>query len=132
MKSIFVVPALVIIIASPTRGQDLSSLVAVLRGAKLIAQDEEYTFLGNFENAYSSNSIFNNFGNHGSEYSSKSIWNKYGTFGSEYSVYSPFNSYSSKPPLIIKNGKVIGYLTTNKYMKGALNPNLLKAISDEF
>jgi hypothetical protein len=132
MKNIFVVPVLIFIIPSSSQAQDFSSLVAMLRGAKLIAQDDENTFLGNFENSYSSKSIFNEYGNFGNEYSSQSIWNEYGTFGNEYSGYSPFNSYSSTPPMIIKNGKIIGYLTTNKYLKGALNPNLLKVIADEF
>ena len=50
----------------------------------------------------------------------------YGQFGGEYSSHSPFNEYSSNPPLIVKNGRVIGRLTVNKYLAGAVDPNLLK------
>ena len=118
--------------ASVVNAQDFSQLVDILRGAKIIAQDDKNTYLGKLANAYDSDSIFNEYGTYGSEYSSKSIWNEYSTFGSEYSSYSPFNSYTSTPPMIIKNGKVIGYLTTNKAIKASVSPNILKAIKEEF
>ena len=112
--------------------QDFSQLVDILRGTRIVAQDDKNTYLGKLANEYDSDSIFNEYGTYGSEYSSKSIWNEYSTFGSEYSSYSPFNSYTSTPPMIIKSGKVIGYLTTNKTIKAGVSPNLLKAIKDEF
>jgi len=124
--------ALICLFIAPMFGQDFSQLVPILRGAKVIAQDERNTFLGTFESRYNSNSIFNEYGSFGSPYSSNSIWNEYGTFGGRYSQFSPFNPYSNQPPMIIKNGKVIGYLTANKAIRGALNPGVLKAISDEF
>lgn len=133
MRSIVAVPALLLgIVCAPAQAQDFSGLVLALRGAKLIAQDEKNTFLGTFENSYASDSMFNEYGSYGSKYSSTSIWNEYGTFGGEYSTFSSFNSHTSTPPMIIKDGKVIGYLTTNKYIQGALNPGLLRAISDQF
>lgn len=133
MRNFLIVPAIVIVLSSVTAvGQDFSNLVMTIRGAKLVAQDDKNTFLGSFESSYASNSIFNEYGSFGSEYSSTSIWNEYGRFGGKYSAYSPFNNYSSTPPMIIKSGKVIGYLTTNKSMPGALNPGIAKAVSDQF
>lgn len=110
---------------SSANSQDLCS---ALNGATLIAQDDSNTFLGKIASPYSSDSIFNEYGTYGSEYSGKSIWNTYGTFGSEYSGVSPHNSYSTTPPMIIKDRKVIGFLSVNKSMKGSVSPNLLKAM----
>ena len=79
---------------------------------------EDGTFLGTFENEYSSNSIYNEYGNYGSKYNSKSIFNKYGNYGSDYSDYSPFNKYANKAPwLMDKKGNYYGRLSINKYSK---------------
>lgn len=53
-------------------------------------------------------------GTYGSEISPNSIWNDIGTYGSDISSYSPFNDITSTPPMIVKNGNTIGYLTVNK------------------
>ena len=100
----------------------------ILNKSTILAQDNNNTFLGKVENRFSSESIFNEYGTYGSEYNSNSIWNKYGTYGSEYNQYSPFNIYSSKPPIFVKNGKIIGYLSTNEYIESSISPNLLKAL----
>lgn len=100
----------------------------IVRGAKVIAQDSKNTYLGEVANSYSSDSIFNEYGTYGSEYSDKSVFNSYGNFGSEYHQYSATNSYSSKPPMLIKNQKVIGYLSANKNMQATIAPNQLKAL----
>ncbi len=107
-----------------------NKLCNAVSGAVLIAQDKNNTKLGNLTNTYDSDSIFNKYGTYGSKYSSESIWNRYGTFGSEYSNYSPFNSYSSTPPMIIKEGQIIGYLSNNKRINNSVAPNLLKAICE--
>lgn len=127
------VPVLMmVLLGAPAPAQDFSDLVIQLRGAKLIAQDEENTFLGTFSNRYQGNSIFNEFGPNGSEFSGTSIWNKFSTFGSEFSQYSPNSQYTSTPPMIVKDGRIIGYLTRNKSIRGALNPGILKALVDDF
>ena len=95
--------------------------------AQVYADDDDKTFLGTIEDEFSSESIFNDYGSYGSEYSSTSIWNDYGTYGGEYSSYSPFNPYSSSPPIIVKSRKIIGRLTVNKYVSGAVDPNWLKS-----
>lgn len=112
--------------------QDLSGLASLLRGASILAQDPGNTFLGKVDNEFSSESIFNEFGNYGSEFSSTSIWNEFSNFGSEFSSYSAFNEFTSTPPMLVKNGKVIGYLTRNKFLRGSLSPNILRALKDEY
>jgi len=127
------VPVLMMVLYGPAApAQDFSNLVSQLRGAKLIAQDGEKTFLGTFSNRFQRDSIFNEFGPNGSEFSGTSIWNKFCPFGSEFSQHSPNNQFTGTPPMIVKNGKIIGYLTRNKLHKGALNPGILKALVDEF
>jgi len=49
----------------------------------------------------------------------------------KYNSLSPFNNYSSNPPLIIKNGKLIGYLTTNESINGGVSPYILKSNKDK-
>lgn len=97
----------------------------IYAGAKVIADDDKHTYLGQIDDEFSPDSIFNQYGTHGSKYSSESIHNDYGSFGGEYSGASPFNKYSSTPPLIVKNGKVIGRLTVNKSVAGAVDPKWL-------
>lgn len=71
-------------------------------------------------NQYDTDSIFNEYGTYGSEYQKLSIFNKYGDYGSPYSNESAFNDYAKKPPAIVYNGKVVGYLSTNNNLKGAV------------
>jgi hypothetical protein len=132
MLRIAVLAAIWCLMSLPAFAQDFTELVDILRGAQILAQNDENTYLGKLVNKYDSQSIFNEYGEYGSKYSSGSIWNEYGSFGGKYSSDSPFNKYTSTPPMIIKKGKVIGYLTTNKNIEGNISPNLLKAIEDEF
>lgn len=118
--------------SSISSAQDFSELVDYLRGAKIIAQDYENTYLGKLSNEFDSESIFNEVGKYGNEFLSSSIWNEFSTFGNEFNSYSPFNELSSDPPMLIKQGKIIGYLTVNKSIEGAVSPNLLKALKDQF
>jgi len=109
-----------------------SEAISLLRGASIIAQDDDKTFLGTLTNELNSNSIFNDIGTYGSDISSNSIWNDIGTFGSDISSCSPFNDITSTPPMIVKNGKIIGYLTVNEIISGGISPHILKALKDEF
>ncbi|MDR0641491.1 MAG: hypothetical protein LBG07_03430 [Treponema sp.] len=94
---------------------------------RIIAEDG--TFLGTFENEYSSNSVYNEYGNYGSKYSSSSIFNKYGNYGSDYSDQSPFNRYASNPPgLYDRRGNFYGTLSINKYASGVTNETYNLAI----
>ena len=100
----------------------------ILNGAVIIGQDSNKTFLGKVTSSYDSQSIFNEFGTYGNEFSSKSIWNEFSTFGNEFNSNSPFNEFSSSPPMLIKNRKILGYLSANKSIKASISPNLLKAL----
>ena len=108
-----------------------NEVCSIVSGAKLMAQDGENTYLGKITNSYTGDSIFNEYGKYGSQYSSISIWNEYATFGNEYSLYSPFNQYTSKPPMIIKNGNIVGYLSTNRTIRASISPNLLRALCED-
>jgi len=91
------------------------------------------TFIGNLSsNVYETKSIFNEYGTYGSKYNAKSIWNEYGIYGSAYSNTSAFNEYASKPPVLMYSGKVIGYVTINKYKKNGISPNALWDWVSEF
>lgn len=104
----------------------VADLKRMLEGAEIYAQDTDNTYLGTITNKYSPDSVLNDYGTYGNKYNRTSIWNTYGTFGGEYSIYSPFNRYSTKPPMIIKNKKIIGYLTVNNMIRNNLDPNVLK------
>lgn len=116
------------ILAVAVSGAHGAEVCDQVKGAVLLAQDDKNTYLGKIASAYDPDSIFNEYGTYGSEYNSLSIWNQYATFGSEYSSYSPNNSYTSTPPMIVKDRKVLGYLTANKSIKSSITPNLLKAL----
>ena len=91
-----------------------------LEGAKIIAEDG--TFLGTLDDHYDSESIYNDYSDHGSDYCSDCIWNEYSDYGSDYSSESPFNEYASDPPILIKDGEVVGTLTTDPYDYDGVDP----------
>lgn len=98
----------------------------------LYSDDGKNLFLGNLTtNAYDADGVFNKYGDYGSEYKSNSIWNTYGTYGSSTGQYSAFNPYSHHPPKIInQEGKVVGYLSKNKFLATVLpviDPTNLKS-----
>jgi len=99
----------------------------VYQGAKIFSDEIEPQYLGTIADEFAVDSIFNDFGEYGSQFSSNSIWNKFGDYGSQFSPYSPFNQFSSSPPFIVKEDKVIGRLTINKTIPGAVDPNWLKS-----
>lgn len=107
------------------------SRYAELKGAKVYAQDDKKTYLGKIADRYDSESIFNEFGTYGSKYSSSCIWNEHSAFGNKHSSLSPFNDSSSKPATIVKDDKVVGYLTTNKAVNGGISPYMLKSLKDK-
>ncbi|GAA0613229.1 hypothetical protein [Paenochrobactrum glaciei] len=117
----------VITLSLPTTGH-AQSLCQQISGANIVAQDG--TFLGNVSSQFDSKSVLNEFGTHGSEFSGQSIWNEFGSYGGKFSDKSPFNEFSSTPPMIIKNGRVIGYLSVQR-ASNTLNPYILKTCKDE-
>ncbi|MEZ5507212.1 MAG: hypothetical protein R3F47_07470 [Gammaproteobacteria bacterium] len=100
-----------------------------IQGSHLYAQDSSRTYLGviDFTGSHSE-SIFNEVGMYGSDMGINSIWNDVGLFGSDVAINSPSNNMTVYPPLIVKDGKIIGHLTKNKYIVSPLivNPDELK------
>jgi len=109
-----------------------SDIARLLNGATVIAQDEKNTYIGKLCNKYDSESIFNEYGIYGSKFSPTSIWNEFSAFGSPFSAYSAFNKLTLTPPVIIKNGKIIAYITVNKSIQAGISPYYLKEIADKF
>ena len=91
-----------------------------LDGAKIIAEDG--TYLGTLGDSYEPDSIYNEYSDYGSTYDSESIWNEYSDYGSDYSSQSPFNDYASDPPVLLKEGEVVGKLTTDPYKYEGVDP----------
>lgn len=114
---LFVAPAI-------TLAQDLCASVS---GATLLAQDQQNTYLGKLTASTDADSVLNEYGTHGSPYGQDSIWNENGNFGSSFGMYSAFNDSTMQPPMIVKGGSVIGYLSTNSSMPNSVTPNMLKA-----
>jgi hypothetical protein len=119
--NINLLPFIAVFAAGHLYSEDLSSFRCFeLEGAKIIAEDG--TFLGTLDNKYSSDSIFNQYSDFGKEYHSDSIWNKYSDWGNDYSSISPFNEYASTPPILLKDGEVVGKLTVKAFEYDAVNP----------
>lgn len=120
--------ALALFSASPAMAQN--EACALLDGAAIINDDGEY--LGLIADSSVRDSVFNEYGTYGSEYRSESIWNEYGKNGSEYRTNSAFNESASRPPRLIKNQRVIGFLTVNKSKPGGVNPRLVGIVCYNF
>jgi hypothetical protein len=99
-----------------------------LEGAKIIAEDG--TYLGTLDDSYKSDSIYNDYSDYGNEYNSDSVWNDYSDYGNEYSSQSAMNDSASEPPVLLKDGEVVGKLTTNDYEYEGVNPKVLKEVCD--
>lgn len=126
--SIFVFLIITVVGLRPAHAQDVCN---ILNGSIIIAQDSRNTVLGKITSSFDSDSIFNEFGIYGSEFSSDSIWNEFSIFGNEFNSDSPFNDFSATPPMIIKGGEIIGYLSANKNVRSSISPNLLKALCED-
>ena len=71
-------------------------------------------------------SICNQVGEFGSRVTSKSVWNRVGDYGSRISDTSAYNTNTNQPPVIVnENNEIIGFLTVNTRIKGAVDPDLL-------
>lgn len=115
--------AMLSLAAAPAHAQSAAEVCAMLDGAIVINDDGDY--LGRIADEYDRESIFNEYGEYGSPYRTDSIWNEYGANGSEYRQGSAFNPYTRNPPVIIKGGRAIAYLSVNKSLPGALHPTLI-------
>jgi hypothetical protein len=97
--------------------------------ATLLANDG--TYLGKVSsNQFEYESICNNFGPYGNPFAYVSIRNTFGPYGNPYSSTSIRNQFTSTPPGIFYEGSIVAYLTKNKSVRGALDPDLLFALYD--
>jgi hypothetical protein len=85
-----------------------------LNGAAVFSQEDEPVYLGFLGNDFAAGSINNEFGSYGSEFSSSSIRNAFSPYGNDFSQFSSNNPLALKPPILIKNNRVIGYLSNNQ------------------
>lgn len=103
-----------------------------LKGAKIYAQDPAKTYLGSMTGQVNKDSIFNQVGPYGNFMSKTSIWNIMSPFGNEIGEYSAFNPMSKKPPTMVKDGEVVGYVTVNQSIDNRISPRFLKSHKDQF
>ncbi|HEY0931786.1 MAG TPA: Ig-like domain-containing protein [Gemmatimonas sp.] len=118
--------AIAITMVVTVTGGSATSCLAI-SGASVVADDG--TFLGVLGSKGAVNSIFNEFGDYGSRYSRTSIFNEYGVYGGQYAAQSPFNPYSNRPPLLIKSGDVLAFLTVNSSKVPRVDPRTLSSCS---
>ena len=84
-----------------------------LDGAVIMSGSVRPIFLGFIGSVSGTDSIFNTIGDYGSNVSSTSIFNPFSQWGSPTSALSAFNENSTSAPYIVKQGRVLSFLTTN-------------------
>lgn len=81
-------------------------------------------FLGNVNrNRFDPDSLVNPYGTYGNRFATESIFNKFSQYGSPYGTESPYNKFTTTPPVFVKNGESLGYLTVNQYLTPRLDPD---------
>lgn len=114
---------LLLLLSSADMAIQDAEVCSLVDGAVIIDNDDEY--IGKIADIYIKDSIYNEYGPYGSEYRRESVFNEYGKNGSEYRSGSATNEYTITPPRIIKDGRVIAYLTKNKSLRGGIDPVVL-------
>lgn len=96
-----------------------------LSGASLVASDR--TFLGAVTDGLDQDSLFNRYGPHGTVSGVASIWNESSLYGSPVSAASAFNKYASTPPVLVRDGAPLAYVTTNPSIQPRVHPDVLRS-----
>lgn len=115
-------------IATAATAQD--AMCRALDGARVISADGE--FLGVLGPSTDKYSIFNSFGDYGNKHGANSIWNANSKNGDSHRSSSAFNAYAQSPPKLMKGELLVGHLTVNKSIAGAVNPVLIGAMCNGF
>ncbi len=93
---------------------DFPTTCSSLNGASIYSQDTPSIFLGFFGTSTASLSINNPMGDYGSNIATNGIRNKLTSrYGSTTGTYSSNSSSAFYPPIIVKGGVTLGYLTTS-------------------
>ncbi len=103
-----------------------------LDGASVYSQEEAPIFLGFFGSQFAMRSIYLTAGDHGSSTSTRSMRNKSSSYGSTFGPYSANNTSSTLPPIIVRNGVTLGYVTTNKNLFGGYSLSTIDASCSPF
>lgn len=86
----------------------------------LVAEDGQ--LLGKItDNQFDHESILNEYGPYGSPYSPTSIFNEYSQYGSPYGAYSVNNPHTANPPKLIINGRELGVVTKNTFLRNRID-----------
>ena len=89
-----------------------------LDGASVYSQEAAPVFLGFFGRSSAANSITRSIGDYGNTTSAQSMKNKSSVYGSASGSYSINNPAATLPPVIVRNGATLGYITTNNNLFG--------------
>jgi hypothetical protein len=86
---------------------------ADISGASVFSQEDSPVYLGFFGTSFSSDSINNKYDTLGNSMGAYSVRNTYAKYGSSYSSYGANNKYALYPPVIVKKGKSVAFLSIN-------------------
>jgi hypothetical protein len=104
--------AIVLVAALPTCAQAQSLGCADLNGAYVVSQESPPRYLGFFGSRFATESIMNEFGTFGSRFNNLSVRNTFGPYGSSFAPFSATNRFTTTPPLIVRSGQFLAFLST--------------------
>lgn len=87
--------------------------------ATVLAYDGRY--LGKLTNRFDTESIANQFGTPGNKFNTDSVMSEFGAYGSKTSDMSPWNKNATRPPVLYRDGAIVGVFTANLRLPNALN-----------
>lgn len=129
MKRLVVVVLALFALSSRTALADVPVTCANLDGASVFSQQPEPVFLGFFGSSSASDSIENSLGPYGSTTSATSMHNSTSLYGNSFGPYSANSGDASLPPLIVKYGLTVGFLTTNASLQSPDYPYEVDRVS---
>lgn len=109
---------------------DYPTTCTSLNGASVYSQETPGVFLGFFGTTTASLSIKNSLGDYGSTSGVNSVRNKLSKYGSASGDFSSISSSAFNPPIIVKEGVTLGYLTSSFFFDtedGALSLSVIDA-----
>jgi hypothetical protein len=90
---------------------------------------DDGTYLGVCSsNQFATDGVCNTFSSYGGQFGTYSIYNEFGTYGSQFSALSAYNQFTSTPPRVMcESGSIIGVVSKNTFLVGAIDPDVLCA-----
>ena len=99
-----------------------------LDGARIYSREEPSVYLGFLGSATADDSINNSSGSYGSTSGTNSVRNSSGDYGSSSGVYSSQNAAAVTPPMLVKLGNTLAYLSSNSVLQGVYSLATLDAV----